>query len=781
VHIAAGRVDASDDEEKDRLKMSARVIGPYELEGLLGEGGIGQVYAARDTVLGRKVAIKMLRPELSRDSNFVERFHVEAQSLGNLNHSNITTVYALHAEGDEAYMVMELVHGETLEALLAQAHRLTLRDSLAILAQAVVGMRYAHRRGVIHRDLKPANLMLTDDGVVKIMDFGIARVRGSQHLTRVGEFCGTFVYASPEQIRGEEVDERSDLYSLAIVFYRMLAGTAPFTGDNEYALMTAQLQTPPPPLTGRVPDLDPATEQVLMRALAKRREDRFASVEEFGRAVGAMALRGDSVEILTQLYTHVFAADDLEATRIVGSRPALPAGDPTMPSNRRVWQLPGSDSSLASLALSRPAAAPAAVSARPARRSVLPSVEVPAPTSFAQSPPPPARARPILRSWLIGAGALALPLLAGAGYYWTTLDAPPPQPPAASLQPQTPPPPPGPAEFAQPEPARVAPAKSESVPPTPKEIAKIEPAPLAAVVPASAIPEPPRPTASNRLEQAEAVPAPAPPRIEPVKTQPAAPPASIEPPKTAKAAPVSPPASPPASPVDPVTAGPASTAVAPAQPAPVRPEPAEQPPVQPAKIPAPAQPEQMPVAAGTVQPRVTATPSAAAIEPPKHDAQPESQSTPKGAAGASENAPNQAPGQSAPEVQVAMAPPQVPPATQPPLGPQAQAAPPNPEGEPDLQGRVGGAKRLDEIEVAGRWIKLFGIVDRARGAREAQQVQTLLRYLKPARNVLVCYRKAGDTYRCYAEGQDIARLALLDGIVQLAPNAPAEYRALLKR
>src|SRR5690349_17263658 len=312
--------------------MSTRTIGTYELEGLLGEGGIGQVYAAQDKSLGRPVAIKMLRPELSRDRNFVDRFHVEAKSLGNLNHSNITTLYALHAEGDDAFMVMELVHGFTLEALLARVQRLTLRDSLAVLAQAVAGLRYAHRRGVIHRDIKPANLMLTDDGVVKIMDFGIARVQGSQHLTRVGEFCGTFVYASPEQIRGEEVDARSDLYSLAIVFYRMLAGTAPFMSDNEYALMTAQLQTPPPPLTGLVPDLDPATEAVLMRALAERPEDRFASVEEFGRAVGAMALRGESVDILQQLYARVFESDDPETTRIVALRP--PPADPTMPSNR---------------------------------------------------------------------------------------------------------------------------------------------------------------------------------------------------------------------------------------------------------------------------------------------------------------------------------------------------------------------------------------------------------------------------------------------------------------
>ncbi|MGC2415849.1 MAG: protein kinase, partial [Stellaceae bacterium] len=390
--------------------LTPRTIGTYELEGLLGEGGIGQVYAAQDKVLGRPVAIKMLRPELSRDSNFVDRFHIEAKSLGNLNHSNITTLYALHAEGDDAFMVMELVHGNTLEALLNRVHRLTLRDSLAVLAQTVAGIRYAHRRGVIHRDIKPANLMLTDDGVVKIMDFGIARVRGSQHLTQVGEFCGTFVYASPEQIRGEEVDERSDLYSLAIVFYRMLAGTAPFTSDNEYALMTAQLQAPPPPLAGRVPDLDAATEAVLMRALAKRPEDRFASVEEFGRSVGAMALRGESIDILQQLYARAFGSEDLEATRIMTAvRPA--AVQPTMPSHppngrgHDEWELPPS----------LPGAEPASAepwSGRPPRQSAAPS---PQGSNWPSASPPNERAA--RRPWLIGAAALAVPLLLGGGYY----------------------------------------------------------------------------------------------------------------------------------------------------------------------------------------------------------------------------------------------------------------------------------------------------------------------------------------------------------------------------
>jgi eukaryotic-like serine/threonine-protein kinase len=297
--------------------VTLRRIGPYEVEGLLGEGGIGRVYVARDTVLGRQVAIKALRPEMSHDSNLIERFFSEAKSLANLNHPNIATLYTLQVEGHEAYMIMELVNGCTLNDLLARVHRLSLRESLAIVAQAVAGLAYAHRRGVIHRDIKPSNLMVTDEGVVKIMDFGIARVLGSQQLTRAGEFYGTLAYASPEQIRSDPIDARADLYSLAIVLYRLLAGTPPFTENSDYGLMTAHLQTPPPPLRERVTNVDPDTETALMRALAKQPQDRFSSVEEFGRAVGAAAIRGEAIEIVQEIYARVIGGSKSDATRIV--------------------------------------------------------------------------------------------------------------------------------------------------------------------------------------------------------------------------------------------------------------------------------------------------------------------------------------------------------------------------------------------------------------------------------------------------------------------------------
>jgi eukaryotic-like serine/threonine-protein kinase len=199
-----------------RKTAIARRTGQYERLELLGEGGVGQVYAARDRLLGRQVAIKTLRPQFGRDRDFLTRFYGEAQRLGELNHPNITTLYALHLEGQEPFMVMELVRGQTLEALLAHVHRLPLREALAVVAQAASGLTYAHRMGIIHRDVKPANLMVSESGLLKIMDFGIARVRGSQRLTRAGQMFGTLLYASPEQICGGDVSERSDRYSLAV-------------------------------------------------------------------------------------------------------------------------------------------------------------------------------------------------------------------------------------------------------------------------------------------------------------------------------------------------------------------------------------------------------------------------------------------------------------------------------------------------------------------------------------------------------------------------------------
>jgi eukaryotic-like serine/threonine-protein kinase len=288
-------------------------LGQYELGQLLGEGGIGQVHAAFDTILKREVAIKSLRPEKLTDANFVARFHAEATSLARLNHPNITTVHTLLVEGRNLYMVMERVRGVTLDDLLRRrSSPMSVRESVALIGQAAAGLAYAHAMGVIHRDIKPANLMVTDGGLVKIMDFGIARARGSQRLTRDGSIIGTLAYMAPEQLRGEPGDERSDLYSLAVVLYEMLAGAAPFSSETEYGLMQAQIHERPRRPSTIVPDMEGRVERALMQALAKRPDQRQTSVNAFREALGAGA----------SPHAPAFVADDETATHArTGWRP----------------------------------------------------------------------------------------------------------------------------------------------------------------------------------------------------------------------------------------------------------------------------------------------------------------------------------------------------------------------------------------------------------------------------------------------------------------------------
>ena len=293
----------------------SQMIGQYEIRALLGEGGIGQVHAAYDTILQREVAMKSLRPELLSDSNFVERFRAEATSLARLNHPNITTLYSLFPDGRNLYMVMELVRGTTLDTILEKRKTaLDIRECLAIIAQAADGLDYAHTMGVIHRDIKPSNLIISENGTLKIMDFGIARVRGSQRLTRSGSIVGTLAYMAPEQLRGEEGDDSCDLYSLAIVLYEMLSGSPPFNAASEYDLMQAQINQKPERLTPKVPGLDPKIESALLKALSKKPDQRYPSTRAFSDALGASTLRMDAPKILHN-DTRLIQAADIPALR----------------------------------------------------------------------------------------------------------------------------------------------------------------------------------------------------------------------------------------------------------------------------------------------------------------------------------------------------------------------------------------------------------------------------------------------------------------------------------
>jgi hypothetical protein len=286
--------------------MSGEMIGPYQIVERLGRGGIGEVWAGVDTMLGRTVAIKVLRSEFSQDPMFVSRFRAEATNLARLHHPNITTIFTLHREGEQLYLVMELVHGRTLEDILLRSTRLDPAQCRAVMAQVIAGFDYAHRMGLIHRDIKPANLMVTDQGLVKIMDFGIARLRGSERMTRQGEVVGTLAYMAPEQMKGAEGDERSDLYSLGVVLYEMVSGQVPFTATSEYELMRAQVEMPPPPLASLMGTVDPGIEAALIQVLAKAPEERFASMEAFGRALGPLPGQTEAEAILRQRLVDLF-------------------------------------------------------------------------------------------------------------------------------------------------------------------------------------------------------------------------------------------------------------------------------------------------------------------------------------------------------------------------------------------------------------------------------------------------------------------------------------------
>lgn len=261
--------------------MIGSVVGNYKIIDKIGEGGMGAVFKGVDLMLEREVAIKMLRPELARQPNVVERFRTEAVTLAKLNHPNVATLHSFFRQGDDFFMVMEFVRGQTLADMIKAQGALQADRALELFCMALEGIDHAHQMGIIHRDIKPANMMLTEAGSIKVMDFGIARVLGTDRLTKAGHLIGTVEYMSPEQIRGEETDARSDIYSLGILLYEMLTGRVPFNSTSEYELMRCQIEEVPTPPRALAPQIPVAVEQAIMCALAKKPEARYQSASEF--------------------------------------------------------------------------------------------------------------------------------------------------------------------------------------------------------------------------------------------------------------------------------------------------------------------------------------------------------------------------------------------------------------------------------------------------------------------------------------------------------------------
>lgn len=264
----------------------------YRVIEKIGEGGMGAVYRAVDVMLERDVALKFLRPELSREPELVQRFRAEAVLLARLNHHFIAPIFGLHRYGEELFIAMEYVPGETLDARLKRIERFSPDAAMHVTSMVLQALDYAHRLGVIHRDIKPGNVILTPSGTVKVMDFGIARVLGAERRTRAGAIVGTIAYMAPEQIQGHDTDQRADLYSVGTLLYEMLTGHVPFQADTDWALMQAQIATAPQPLRNEV-EVPEALEAAVLRALEKTPEKRYQNAAEFQLALELVARHPD--------------------------------------------------------------------------------------------------------------------------------------------------------------------------------------------------------------------------------------------------------------------------------------------------------------------------------------------------------------------------------------------------------------------------------------------------------------------------------------------------------
>jgi len=306
------------------------LAGRYELQDVVGSGGMSSVYKARDTVLERTVAIKILHEHYSDDPEYVERFRREARALAQLNHPNIVTVIDRGEFEGRQFIVFEHVEGENLKELVDREGQLPVDQALAVVHQVARGLAFAHDHDVIHRDVKPHNVLIDEDGVAKVTDFGIARsLEPADGLTETGTLLGTSEYIAPEQASGARVDERSDQYSLAVVLYELLAGEPPYTGDNFMAVAMKHIQQPVPSVRDVRPDVAPRIDAIVSRAMAKRPDDRFPSTEAMMAALEAAQAGRDSTPV------PVTQADD-GATESIPVPGPLPAAE----HSRRRFPLP---------------------------------------------------------------------------------------------------------------------------------------------------------------------------------------------------------------------------------------------------------------------------------------------------------------------------------------------------------------------------------------------------------------------------------------------------------
>jgi len=306
--------------------------GRYELDGIVGRGGMAEVFRARDIRLDRIVAVKTLRDDLARDQTFQARFRREAQSAASLNHPSIVAVYDTGEDmvgpTPVPYIVMEYVDGRTLRDLLRDDRRLLPERALEITEGVLRALDYSHRNGIVHRDIKPGNVMLTRNADVKVMDFGIARAVSDAQatMTQTAQVIGTAQYLSPEQARGERVDARSDLYSTGCLLYELLTGRPPFTGDSPVAIAYQHVRENPVPPSRVDPEIPAWADSIVLKAMAKDPNDRYQSAAEMGHDI-QRALQGMPVAAATRTVGYQGTRRMGQATQMAGATSAIPPYD----------------------------------------------------------------------------------------------------------------------------------------------------------------------------------------------------------------------------------------------------------------------------------------------------------------------------------------------------------------------------------------------------------------------------------------------------------------------
>ena len=290
--------------------MASRVLsGRYELLEKIGDGGMAVVYKGRDKLLNRFIAVKILRPEFTKDATFVENFKRESQAAAGLTHPNIVGVYDVGREGNINYIVMELIEGKTLNEVIEEEAPMDYRKVIDISKQVAAALRVAHKNKIIHRDVKPHNIMITNDGVVKLADFGIARAVNDATLSTGSKIVGSVHYFSPEQARGNYVDERSDIYSLGIVMYEMLTGKVPFDGDNPVTVALKHINEEIVPPIELEPGIPPALDRCVMKATNKYQTNRYANADELIQEL-------ENISFVTNVAgPSIFATDVIEKSK----------------------------------------------------------------------------------------------------------------------------------------------------------------------------------------------------------------------------------------------------------------------------------------------------------------------------------------------------------------------------------------------------------------------------------------------------------------------------------